>query len=68
MILVSYNIKCEVPNKWNVLKTLTINETLIPKEYITSMFKFWCLNDFSPEDKIGYETYINGNMDMHNKM
>ena len=45
---------------WNVPKILETYATIIPMEYITSMFKFLCIKPLIPAFKIGRETYKNG--------
>ena len=44
----------------NVPRILETYATRIPMEYITSIFKFLCINPLIPAFKIGSETYKNG--------
>ena len=44
----------------NVPKILEMYATRIPMEYITSIFRFLCINPLIPAFKIGSETYKNG--------
>ena len=56
IILVSYNMNSEEPKRLNVLNKLAINDTPIPSEYITSMFKLRFFTALNPDLKIGYDT------------
>ena len=43
-----------------VPKILDMYATIIPMEYITSIFRFLCIRPLIPAFKIGMETYKNG--------